>query len=609
MKPCDAESDAGTTVSASPELSALLLELASESGCTRPPLGAISPWEPGCHSRIEMLDAATQALLPLQFIPDSAEQPDSSHEQDRWNETWQHMARSETEQPVEARLPLLLHSDGDAHLVGAGAGSAEPPRPVSRSPSSGESLAYRLPPIGLAVFHAETGAIIETNAAFLELLGHSREATLNRNFAELGLMPDQKSLGELLAALRASGGYRGVPFLHRANEAGKRTVLLDAQQITGGGQCLSVALLRDITECRIADTLATSARCFSEQLVATANEGILVIDESRRIRIWNLFMEQLTGHAARDVVGLPAAELFSDARLPGFSNLLARGLAGETLPAPDTFVVMPGQQREFWVSCRIAPILDRHGAARGAIVFMRDITERKRLEQRLINIVEREHQRISQDLHDDLGQHLTAISLTVDLVRRRTDLAGRSREDLDRVSRLLEDLHLNIRSIVRGLQPVAPHARGLMEALDILVHGEVAPPDTRVSFDCPRPVLVDSQTVAMQVYRIAQEAVNNAVKHAQARNIRIALRRHRAQLVLEVADDGTGLPKLHQLALGEGAGLRIMRYRAESIGGHLDVHPRKPQGTLVRCIVRAGAVGLAGAQEPTRKPSARSPNL
>ncbi len=142
------------------------------------------------------------------------------------------------------------------------------------------------------------------------------------------------------------------------------------------------------------------------------------------------------------------------------------------------------------------------------------------------------------------------------------------------------------RELARGLSPVRLEAEGLTDALRELAVGTRKVFGCDCRFRCDPPVLVPDHTVAIHLYRIAQEAVSNAIKHGKAQRIDIGLTAHGRSVTLAVKDNGTGLPR--RLPRRTGMGLRIMRYRAEVIGGALMVEPVPGGGTRVLCTVTEG---------------------
>jgi signal transduction histidine kinase len=212
-------------------------------------------------------------------------------------------------------------------------------------------------------------------------------------------------------------------------------------------------------------------------------------------------------------------------------------------------------------------------------------TERRRLEQELLEISSREQQRIGEDLHDGLGQHLTGIAfLSKVLTQNLTARAVPEADAAAQITHLVNQAISQVRELVRGLSAVDVEAQGLLGALQQLAaHTEslfgIA---CHVTYNTP-PRLHDA-AVATHLYRIAQEAVSNAVKHGEARQIMLTLTTGEDDsLTLRVHDDGLGLPDTVQTS--QGIGLRLMRSRASTIGAALDIQRGTDGGTSVVCAL------------------------
>ena len=208
--------------------------------------------------------------------------------------------------------------------------------------------------------------------------------------------------------------------------------------------------------------------------------------------------------------------------------------------------------------------------------------ERKRLEQQILEISERERRRIGQDLHDGLGQHLAGMELMMQALEQ--DVASVSKAGGAKIGKISEYLREAIRqskALARGLSPVELQADGLMSALEELATNVSAMFRVDCTFRCPSPVLISDNAAATHLFRITQEAATNAVKHGQARRIEIELRREDGRLLVSVRDNGRGFDAKAQR--GEGMGLSGMNYRAQMIGGALTVEPAKSGGTIVTC--------------------------
>lgn len=216
--------------------------------------------------------------------------------------------------------------------------------------------------------------------------------------------------------------------------------------------------------------------------------------------------------------------------------------------------------------------------------LQQEIAERSRLERQLLQATVQEQQRIGQELHDGLGQELTGISylvqnLLVALQRKNapeTELAAE-------LARGIRTVVGDIQEIVRGLVPLDINAANLSVGLEMLTDKVEKQTEIACHFRAEGDdVMMDNDT-AVQLYRIAQEAITNAVKHAQPENIEVRLTRSRQAILLEVADDGVGIEATDFQS--SGCGLRSLRYRARAIGGEVDIQKRPNRGTVVLCRV------------------------
>lgn len=224
-------------------------------------------------------------------------------------------------------------------------------------------------------------------------------------------------------------------------------------------------------------------------------------------------------------------------------------------------------------------------------IFLRDISDRIKLEGEILQAGEREQLRIAQDLHDGLGQLLAGTAyLTSNL---RQDLAAKALPEAQQAGRILEVINEAIaqtRSLARGMSPVEPEPNGLMVALAALAERTLKMFRVRCHFNCRRPVLIADNLVATHLFRIAQEAITNAIKHGKSSRIQIRLAETPAKITLAITDNGTGLPARQRKKTG--MGLRIMHHRAEMIGGILTIQNNPGGGTTVLCTTpRAGKAG------------------
>ena len=216
------------------------------------------------------------------------------------------------------------------------------------------------------------------------------------------------------------------------------------------------------------------------------------------------------------------------------------------------------------------------------VALTQEMAERARLEKELVEVSEREQRRIGHDLHDSLCQHLTGTALAGHVLGEK--LAARAlpeAADANKVVELVEDGISIARNLARGISPVEIESQGLMSALRDLA-GNISNVSKIVCvFECDPPVPMEDAGVGTQLYRIAQEATSNAIRHGKAKRVGISLSEHSGVVTLAIEDDGTGLPDGWQKS--QGIGTRIMAHRAGMIGGDVAIEPSPTGGTLVRC--------------------------
>jgi PAS domain S-box-containing protein len=335
----------------------------------------------------------------------------------------------------------------------------------------------------------------------------------------------------------------------------------------------------------VAESALKREHAFVTAVLETAGALVVVLDRVGNIVRFNRACERSTGYLASQMIGQPVWKLMgrkeehASAR-EGFERL-RNGL--EFSAHENHWRAVNGEDHLIAWSNTI--LRDASGQVEYIVATGIDITDRRQLEKELLSIEEKVQQRIGHDLHDDLCQRLAGIEIMSQVLEQQLGsksktMAGRAAE----ISQLVRDAISHTRALARGLSPVVMEVEGITAALQQLAESTRSIFGVDCSFKCPEAIGVKDLSVATHLYRIAQEAVSNAIRHGEATRIDIALVKTPERVSLLVEDDGKGLPE--QAARRRGMGLRIMRYRAGVIGGSLAVQKRKTGGTAVVCSVR-----------------------
>jgi len=327
-------------------------------------------------------------------------------------------------------------------------------------------------------------------------------------------------------------------------------------------------------------------------ILATAVEGIVTISERGIIESFNLAAENMFGYAAAEVIGRNVSMLMPEphhgqhdgylANYRGTGHARIIGIGREVTGRRKNGVVFPMD-----LSVSEVKLADR----RLFTGFIRDITERKQLEKEILEISEREQRRIGHDLHDGICQHLAGIELMSQVLEQK--LERRSKDAAARAGAIAKNVRETIaqtRALARGLSPVTLEAEGLMSALDELARNTTHIFRVACQFQCAPPVLVADQAVSTHLFRIAQEAVSNALRHGkQVRHVTVQLQEESDRIVLSVTDDGAGFSPAVVAAKSKGMGLRIMQSRTGMVGGTLAIGNHPEGGATVTVVVPRAA--------------------
>lgn len=424
-----------------------------------------------------------------------------------------------------------------------------------------------------------SGLIREINTTALRLLGRRRKSPSGVPFVNFIAKPDRRKLRDHLWLCQE----RGTRVCTQLRLARRREPTLWLELI-------SLATVPDgckQTEyhCALRDITARLALRESEERLADFFErspsGLVWAGPDGRIQRVNQAWTELAGCARTDCLQHRLREFFDDRQaITVLLRCVRHGEAAHNLRL--AVHRSDGDIRHCLVD---ADGLWEKGRFVYSRLFVRDITTRVRLEREILRVTENEQRRIGHDLHDDLCQQLTGIEyLSQSLGSKLSTLSAAHAARVWEIAGMVRDAITHTRELARGLAPVHLDAGNLPDALRELSRRAQKRSVVDCRFYCPKPVLNRDNVVSVHLYRIAQEALANAVNHGEAKRVEIRLRQSERRLALAISDDGVGIPP--GTCAGSGMGLRVMQYRANVIGGTLTVARNRHGGTSVICVIK-----------------------
>lgn len=327
-----------------------------------------------------------------------------------------------------------------------------------------------------------------------------------------------------------------------------------------------------------------------QAILNTAVDGIIVIDEGGCIESFNPAAERIFGYRATEVLGhnvnMLMPEPYRAKHTSYIRNYLRTGKAKIIGIGRETIAVRKDGS-VFPVDLSVSEV--QIGRRRTFTGLVRDISERKRLEQAIVDASEMERKQIGQDLHDTVSQQLAGLTMITQVLQQKIQQLDDHRAlelmpEAGRIADLAAVALKQVKSISHGLYPVELERNGLGIALQELVNRQEELFGIPCLYDERGQCQSLDRAVAVHLYRIAQEAISNSIKHAKAGQIRVCLETDCRTVTLCVRDDGKGLPRSSPRS--GGLGLAIMKYRANMLGAELQIGPPPGGGTRVRCVVQ-----------------------
>jgi len=318
--------------------------------------------------------------------------------------------------------------------------------------------------------------------------------------------------------------------------------------------------------------------CFKELM---SNVSLLAVMFNSRAEIiyCNGHFVQLTGLSLDEVMGHRWNDVFASPRVEELAGPLLKKTDGRAEASHHEGELSTRAGDRYWVRWNTIPLRDSSRTMIGAASIGEDITERRELERALLDCSARERRNLEGELHDGLGQELFGLALLSRTLAKSAKRGDKSiADDLEGLSSNLSHAVDTCRRISRGVSPLSGVQGGIIEALRKLatIPKGWSGPHLEFSLVQAAPLKLPAETLD-HIYRLAQEGLTNAVRHADATSIKIIFNIQLTSVTLEIVDNGVGLPT--QVEPSTGMGLKLMRYRANVLRAHVRVARASNRGT------------------------------
>lgn len=322
-------------------------------------------------------------------------------------------------------------------------------------------------------------------------------------------------------------------------------------------------------------------------VMEAAPDPIVVYDMKGQVTYLNPAFTGLFGWTLQQCLGKKMDHFVPDEEWDDTAKMIAAVTSGQTLTATQTRRYDKAGKM-IHVSISGSTYRDSNGELAGSVIILRDITRSRHLQKQVMNIGDRERQKIGQDLHDDLCPHLIGIQGLSSVLEANLREASSPDADLAKqIEHLVGAAVEKTRSLTRGLCPVHMVSHGLETALQDLARHTESVSGIACRFHCVGEVSFKDNTTATHLYYIAQEAVNNAVRHSGTGRINISLSGKKEHIEMRISDAGKGIPVTLK---NMGIGLQIMPYRAKMIGASFNIDSDPESGTTIQVVMKKNAL-------------------
>ena len=441
------------------------------------------------------------------------------------------------------------------------------------------------------------GRIIRTNKAFARIFGYNNEKTLLSEVQNVNMLykdPDKRK--KIVWIFRKHGFVDtaeieaikrdGTPFFVLASISGVKT---DTEI-----QSYLQATVIDITERKMMEKELKAASLYTRSLIEASLDPFITINADGKITDVNLATENITGLKREQLIGSDFAEFFTQpekARI-GYNTVFVKGMVRDY---PLTILNQNGRKREVLYNATL--FRNKDGEVQGVFAAARDITDRKKMESemrksrellenlnlRLQQIREDERKVISREIHDELGQSLTALKLDLNMLSPYLQNNPEALVKLESMVGLLSNTIMDVQRIASVLRPQILDDLGLVPAIEWYCEEFENRSRIKCSMDLCEINSPDPR-ISLTFFRILQETLTNVIRHSKASEVDVILKKSEKGISLSIKDNGIGIPK-NKIKSKHSLGLLSMNERVKQMGGKINILSGKGTGTKLTTFI------------------------
>jgi PAS domain S-box-containing protein len=451
--------------------------------------------------------------------------------------------------------------------------------------------------VGVAQIETTTGRFLRINQRYGDIVGYSLEEMRSFTFQEITYPEDlQEDLGnmEKLVAGKIREFSMEKRFRHKNGSLIWVDLTVSPLWAPGESPDYYIAVVQEITKRKQAEEASREERVFRQAIEDAFLAGITVVDEKGRQSYVNRAFCRMVGWEAEELVGaLPPFNYWPPDQSETIASILQSHLDNQAPPGGTEMILQRRNGERFWALVLTSPVIDGQGRAKGQIGSVYDITERKRIEERvrmlsqqLLRSQEEERRRISRELHDVIGQNLSALKIAMEGPwMNRLENTPEVGQRIKEWSHILQETIQGVRDMAHTLRPSSLDQLGLIKA--ILQYGEEFAAKNRIEVDFQAAGIDDpalDYETRIALYRLIQEGLINISKHAAASRAVIRLVSSFPHIILRIEDNGQGFDVKKRTAAAveeKRLGLSSMEERVTLLQGKMKIDSHPGQGTRI----------------------------